>query len=308
MAIGDNDEVSSHDDPMFCHTDSHENQIAGKRQDEKPPKVRLLGVAKTEDAKLQRRRITNRSSGTQMAQLHPESSSLSPTSCDSEEQTSATDSPEPEFTNGILDSLSISIRAYTDTDPLDSSFDNPYSSYGQFHNQSHETTVSFSSNILGVQEFSSVIQEYTPFVLEEHLDYYDQCFFGQDGSFVPFVEGLKVHDKPSELRLTTGGAHLGHATNGNGYSEANCGSSRRRDGMTTDFVMGDNVDVDFSKWLLTVEAQDGKDDPVAAQAGSTLGGPRATVHSEYPGEWSGPKTCPDVRYLATDDGTMQKSL
>lgn len=278
------------------HTNSHKNQIASKRQDEKLPDVRQRGVGKTEDAKLQRRRMTIRSSGNQMAQLHPEGSSLSPTSCDSEEQTSATDSPDPEFTmtNGFLDSLSISIRAYTDFDHLGSSFDNPYS---QFHNQSHETSVPLSSNILEVQEFSSVIQEYTPFVLAEHLDYYDQCFFAQDGSFVPFVDGLQVHDKPSELRLTTGIAHLGHATNGNGCSEANCGSSRRRDGMATDFI--DNVDVDFSKWLLTVEAQDGRDDSVAAQAVSTLGSSRVTVqHSEYPGEWL--KTCPNMRCSATD--------
>lgn len=256
---------------------SYENQIAVKRQEEKPSQLHLRSVAKREDAKLPRRRT------------EPESPSLSPTSCDSEEQTSSGESVEPEFAMlpGILDSSSISIRAYTDTDSLSSSLDNVYSSYSLSQNQCYENTSPLSSNVPGVQEFSPLVQEYTPFVQREHLDYYDQCFFAQDGSL---VEGHRAHDKVAELHLTTGSAHLNHAINGNGCFEVECGLSRRRDGTTTDLIARDDGDVDFSKWLLTVDA---KDNSAVGQTESVLGGLRDSESDGGPsGLWLPPYPTP----------------
>ena len=296
-AISDDNEVSSHDGSSVDHMNSYENQIAVKRQEEKPSKLRLRSVAKREDVKLPRRRIINCPTGTQVTE--PESLSLSPTSCDSEEQTSSGESVEPEFamTPGNLDSFSISIRAYTDADSLSSSLDNVYGSHSLSQNQCYENTPPLTSNVLGVQEFSSLAQEYTPFVQREHFDYYDHHFFAQDGTLAPFVEGHRAHDKVAELHLATGSAHLNHAINGNGCFEAEYGLSRRRDGTTTDLIARDDGDVDFSKWLLTVEAQDGKDNSVVGQTESMLGGPRVAIqqsHSEFDSGPSGPRIYPDV--------------
>ena len=296
-AISDDNEVSNHGGSSVYHMNSYENQIAVKRQEEKPSKLRLRSVAKREDVKLPRRRLINCPTGTQVTE--PESLSLSPTSCDSEEQTSSGESVEPEFamTPGNLDSFSISIRAYTDADSLSSSLDNVYGSHSLSQNQCYENTPPLTSNVLGVQEFSSLAQEYTPFVQREHFDYYDHHFFAQDGTLAPFVEGHRAHDKVAELHLATGSAHLNHAINGNGCFEAEYGLSRRRDGTTTDLIARDDGDVDFSKWLLTVEAQDGKDNSVVGQTESMLGGPRVAIqqsHSEFDGGPSGPRIYPDV--------------
>ena len=280
----------------------YENQIAVKRQEEKPTKLHL-SVAKTEDVKLPRRRIINYPAETQMTELYPESSSLSPTSCDSEEQTSSTDSPEPDFTmtNGFLDNFSISIRTYTDADSLSSSFDR--FSYGLSQNQCYEYTSPLSSNNLGVQEFSSLVQGYTPFAQGECLDY---CFFARDGSLAHFLDGPKAHDRVAELYLATGGAHSNRVIDGNGCVEAECGSSRRRDGTTPDLNTRDDGDVDFSKWLLTVEAQDGKDNLVVGQTDSLQRGPRVTIQqSESDGGPSRPRFY-DVRCPVIDDGAMQR--
>ena len=286
MAISDDNEVSSHDCFSFYHMNSYENQVAVKRQEEEPPKLRLRSVAKREDVKLPRRRIINCPAGTQVTE--PESSSLSPTSCDSDEQTSSGESVEPEFamTPSILDSPPISICAYTDTDSLRSSLDDVYSSYSLSQNQCYENASPLTSNVLGVQEFSSLVQEYTPFVQREHLDYYDQCFFAHDGTLAPFVEGHRAYDKAAEPHLATGSAHLNHAISGNGCFEADCGLSRRRDGTTTDLMARDDGDVDFSKWLLTVEGQDGKDNSVVGQTESRV--------SESDAGPSGPRTYPEV--------------
>ena len=159
--------------------------------------------------------------------------------------------PEFTLTDEIPDSVSISVRAYTDADTMNLTFDNLYSFYG-LSQISSEAILPIPSNILGAHGFSSLGEEYSPFVHEEHLDYYEPRFFVHDNSLVPFVEGLRAQDKLAELHLMTGtnaGCTLG------GSLEVSHRPSRCQDATTTDYIARDD-DVDFSRWLLAIGTQD----------------------------------------------------
>ncbi|KAK2461502.1 hypothetical protein APHAL10511_005965 [Amanita phalloides] len=230
------------------------NKTTKRRQEEKPKKMHMRDVAKTESVKLRERQKFNHHSESSTVQ----SPSPSHTSWDSEEQTSSNDSPEPEFTmtDSALDNVSVSIRAYTDTEALTLPFDRFSSSC---LSQNHSCGI--PPTLQNMQGFASFGDEFTSFVHGENLDYYGSSFFGQDGSF---AEG-HLHDKITELRLVTGGTYVDHAVDGNGYIEGSYGLPRRRDGATTTHVTKNDGDVDFTKWLLTVETQEDKDDALTTR-------------------------------------------
>ncbi|KAF8628217.1 hypothetical protein AX15_004005 [Amanita polypyramis BW_CC] len=222
------------------------NQVTHKRQGKR---TRPRDGTQIENMKFKRRRTINSLPGPTKVQSNSETSSLSPMSGGS-----SNESPEPEFTMADEISDSTPIRAYTDADTMNSTFDHLYSSYDLSQIQSSGAIL---PNNLG---YLSLGGEYTSF---NHLDYYEPRFFVHDDSLVSLVEDLGVQDKLAGPPLMT--EYAGRVLGGD--LEVNHRPTRCQDTTTTDCTTRDD-DIDFSRWLLTAETQD--DESPGTQTKSTI--------------------------------------